>query len=230
MINTEFCEKLFESMVNHELLNIYQKQGLIATLYSPSQTEEATLGYDALFNLFSSKGARCIAFQYKICCKYKRNPKKFRKRWSVYKFNVYKSKKRAYNQHNLLVDSHKKKISSLYCAPKFVSTSDLYKYSSTNQLLRNCIFITPKIKLGKKEKQHFYVYEKDRKKVEMHSSFPIQCESFGFENSDMNIDSIKSIFRMLNDDSFGRITKDEFIEFVNDNRKDLDGIFFLLVS
>ena len=130
----EFCEKAYETFVNHELIN----NGII--LYIPSQTQENNLGYDVCF--FGKRFQICC-MQYKIV-EFVKSRRAFWKRQHIFKFTTLKdSKTQKFKQHNLLVFLNKLGINSVYCAPLFTKNSDLYNYLTSNTLIKNSALLKP---------------------------------------------------------------------------------------
>ena len=160
MKKCEFSEKLFESLLNREILNKLFKNHCTPELYSPSQTDESKKGYDAHFKGVSK---RCFAIQYKLSSQYERKNKKAKIKKNDFKIQIYKSKTNGYNQHNQLVKQNRsKKIIAFYCAPKFTTLKELQKYAKDEKLTSNCIWSIPKDSLPKWDKEsHMILHRKN---------------------------------------------------------------------
>ena len=87
---------------------------------------------------------------------------------------------------------------ALYCAPKFTTLKELYRYTSSYELCKNCLWIRPKdnvISINDKE-SHIYLYNKNKKKCELRSSNSneVECEDFntifGFNNDNIVLDDL----------------------------------------
>lgn len=147
----EFPEKLFESLVNHELMNLFSKKHSKVNLWSPSQSKEASLGYDALFETGSRK---LIAVQYKIpIYKY---AKKYK---DCFRFELHKNSKKECKQHKLLCELLDKHIIDdvAYIAPNFIEIKKLNNYSRSGTLLNHIAQIKP-VKLLSYYGNHHCVY------------------------------------------------------------------------
>ena len=147
----EFPEKLFESLVNHELINLFSKRHTKVNLWSPSQTKEASLGYDSLFEAGARK---LVAIQYKVpsyryVSKYK----------GCFKFELHKNSNKECKQHELLCELLDKHIvdNVFYIAPEFLENRKLNNYSRSGTLLKHIAQITP-TKLISYKGNHHCVY------------------------------------------------------------------------
>lgn len=151
MGKSEFSEKLYENLVNTELL---KKTGY--DIYIPSQKREEKTGIDVLFQ---SGKRKVLYLQYKIVEEYDRVPSYF-KSTKAFKFTIYKSKRNGYSQHNSLVKKVKRGLNCGYFVPCFTTYDDLYKFFHTNKLIDNSRLLQPTISLvAKKGIGHFIDFD-----------------------------------------------------------------------
>ena len=146
-----FCERLFETLTNHVLLNALDS--LSCDIYIPSQVKEAKSGLDALFH---SGKRKLLMLQYKIAEEYTKPPLKLKK--PAFHFDLHKSSK-GYVQHNLLVHKAKRYGCAGYAVPGFVTYGDLYDSYHSGKLLENSYLIVPKHIIGDK-KHHSIKFNK----------------------------------------------------------------------
>ena len=130
----EFCEKAYETFINHELIN----NGII--VYIPSQQQENNLGYDVCL---CGKRFQICCMQYKTA-EFVKSRRAFWKGQQIFKFTTLKdSKTQTFKQHNLLVFLNNLGICSVYCAPLFIKNSDLYNFLTSNTLVKNSALLKP---------------------------------------------------------------------------------------
>lgn len=197
MIKCQFSEKLFESLVNREILNKFYSKYSSISLLSPSQNQEAKTGYDACF---SGGPKRCLAIQYKLSFKYERKNVKTKIKKGDIKIDIYKSKKNGYNQHNQLVKhNNKKKIMAFYCAPRFSTLSELQDFAQRGILTSQCVWFFPSNPLPKKDKHnHIILLNSKTNKAEMRSANHFDVEVIDFDDYYCLSENIKDIEPDLN--------------------------------
>lgn len=174
MIKSEFSERLFETLVNHELLN-----QLKCDIYIPSQSKEAKSGFDALFQGGRKK---LLALQYKIVKEDKRNIDELA--LPCYRFNLHKRNR--FMQHNLLVKKANRGLLAGYAVPLFVSYDDLFSAYHSHNLLNHSRLIISHHKIYDLQ-PHFITYncseafQHSRESINLSigslSSIPNQLES-----------------------------------------------------
>ena len=134
----EFCEKMYETFVNHELLSNGCK------LWIPSQNEERQGGFDSMV---MDRHFQVCCLQYKIP-EYTKSRRPFWGGQKVFKFYAHKDvSSNKYKQHNLLVQLNRMGIQAYYCAPHFIQCSDLYNNLASLTLLSNSALLKPIYKL-----------------------------------------------------------------------------------
>lgn len=126
-----FSERLFETLVNHILLNT-----LKCDIYIPSQVKEASSGLDALFQ---RGGRKLLAIQYKVVEQYQRIPTGLTA--AAFHFDIHSKE-----QHNHLVKKSNKMLAG-YVVPAFVSYQALFDTYHNGTLLNDSYFIQPDIKI-----------------------------------------------------------------------------------
>ena len=210
MDKSEFSERLFETLVNHEILN-----QLKSDIYIPSQTNEAHLGLDALFQ---GKKRKILALQYKVVNKYKRVPFYFKT--PAFKFDLHKDKK-GYTQHNQLVEKTKRGLNAFYVIPTFITYEDLYNKYHLGDLLDNLYFILPTKKI--KDNEYHYINFDTNCTAYMHSheKISIRVNTFSdlrqlFEQSDYL--SKESFIQLFFDDEIVNQDKDQYINLQQDQQ------------
>ncbi len=209
----EFPEKLFESLVNHELMNNLLSLGLKPNMWSPSQIQEASLGYDVLFQDPLSK---IIAIQYKVP-----SYKYLRKHKNCFKFDLHKNKSNICKQHEILVNELKKGTISnvVYMAPRFMGIKELNEYVQNGSLLKH-IAVIPPARLPSYIGSHHCVYGK--KKPQFFSKEPID----GFEDS---------LYRLFfdDDDIFHNSIEERksmFKDMIDKNSEEMMGVMFYSID
>lgn len=198
MIKSEFCEKLFENLINHIIL-----QNFNVDIYIPSQNREAKSGIDALFQYGKVK---ILLLQYKVSYNYKKKPTSFNS-CNTFKFNLHKNSRGEYVQHNKLVKNTNKGLLCGYFVPVFNTYKELYNFYHNGLLLSNCRLIIPRSPI-KDSKNHFIQYD---------NSCALQCSSEKKECKMLNFNE-KSI------DALPEYTKEEFIKFILDKPESDDNI------
>lgn len=198
MEKCEFSEKLFENLVNAEILN---RGGL--DIYIPSQRKESKSGLDALFQ---TKKRKVLLIQYKISSRYELKKTPSGMNYPTYKFNIYKNKSGDHTQHNKLVEKIKKGLKCGYGVPLFHTYRELYDLYHSGQLLNFSYLISPTSKII--DNASHYVDYDDTMAIQ-HSPTKSYCEK-------------KSILIELNQSK--GFSKDEFIKQLTDsnNEKDVD--------
>ena len=193
-IKSEFCERLFETIVNHLLLNT-----LKCDIYVPSQIREAKSGLDALFHSGKKKP---LMLQYKVVEQYIKSLSGFKK--PSFHFDLHQDKNGHYTQHNLLVNKTKRHNIAGYVVPGFVTYCALYKNYHENTLLDKTYLIMPKQRIGDKhphsiqyDSDHGYQCSKEKYEVEICSLSEIKqkisnCTEVSKQDF---IDTIASIMR-----------------------------------
>lgn len=181
MIKSEFPEKIYEMLINCYFLS----KGF--DIYIPSQNKESKLGYDALFQ---NKKRKIGIFQYKVVSEYIRKPKIHSKANKVFNFEIYKSNKNGFKQHNLLVKKHLNGITCGYLVPCFVSYDNLYNFYHSNILINNSKFIKPTS----------YIYDNNRHYVSFDTNniaFQHSKEQFKF-----NISSVELLVNEIKENGY----------------------------
>ena len=209
----EFPEKLFESLVNHELMNSFSKLSKKVILWSPSQSKEASLGYDALFK---SGVKKLIAIQYKI-------PKRkySRKHIGCFRFDLHKNKRGECKQHGLLCDLLAKHVVDdvVYCVPLFVENSKLNNYARSETLTKMHVAqIRPKRLISIKGSHHC-VYDS--------RTADFYCNN----KTETNLVDFDELFFCQPDRTQIRLgsRKKLFKEIIDNNKKELFGVMFYSV-
>lgn len=153
MKQSEFCEKMFENLINHELLN----KGL--DIYIPSQRKESKSGYDALFN---GKKKKVFVLQYKVVSQYNKNTYDKMKA-EKFKYDIYGKKDKglySFNQNKALVRLNKKGIKAGYYVPSFIDYNSLFCKLHNGTLLNHSFLITPEDIIDKKV-PHYVVFDEN---------------------------------------------------------------------
>lgn len=162
---SQFSERLFETLMNHELLN-----KLKCDIYIPSQSKEAKSGLDALFQ---RRHKKLLALQYKIVIEDKRNTDKLP--LPCYRFNLHK--RNQFMQHNLLVKKAKRGLLAGYAVPLFVSYDDLFSAYHSRNLLNYSRLIIPHQKIHD-SKSHYIAYNCSKAFQHSRKATNLSIESF----------------------------------------------------
>ena len=200
----EFNEKLYETLVNHELLT--KGYGLSI----PSQRHEKHLGFDSLV---ANRHFKVCCLQYKI----PERAKSRRKFWggqTVFKFYAHKDKAwNSYAQHNLLVKANMNGIPAYYCAPYFLENSNLYNFLASNSLLAHSVLLKPIHQLLTTER---HVIEFDRYQA---YQFCDNCERIEM----VNYEEIFSGSRWFSIEEFAHVLK--VLQLDQQEEESVDSIF-----
>ena len=204
MIKSEFSERLFETLINHEIL----KQ-LGCDIFIPSQVKESKSGLDALF--FNKKRRRILALQYKVVNEYIRIPKGLKAR--AFQFVLHKDKN-GYTQHNHLFKNSLNGLNSYYVVPAFVKYNELYGSYRSGILLSKTHVISPGKKIN--DKKYHYINFDTNSNAYLHSH---EKESLQIETlSDLRI-IIEECNYWSKDSLLQLFSNNEIRNFENENNK-----------
>lgn len=193
-MKSEFCEKHYETFINHELLN----RGY--DMFIPSQKQEGELGFDAMIG--KCKQFKPLILQYKI----PRNVS-HQSTYDIFKFNIHKHNGQ-FTQHNTLVMYNRYGINAVYCAPLFYKYSDLNKYLHCNQIISNSKVIIPTTPLNSGSHHIKYTY----KGAQLFSNHGYDCECTDLESllECSQIYTVKKLESMLIECMDNVITNDKW--------------------
>ena len=187
MKKSEFPEKAYEILVDSTLLSM----GF--DIYVPSQTKEAKLGYDALFQHGKFKVG---FFQYKIVKEYHRIPYYHCFAPKAFKFDLHFTLRNKYLQHNILVRKNKGGLFACYLVPLFVRYKDLYDYYHNGSLVTsNSVALKP-IHTINDTKYHYITFD--------NKPFALQHSKEAMNVECLNINELKHLIKQTNS-----ITKEE---------------------
>lgn len=192
MIKSEFSERLFETLINHEILC-----SLGCDIYIPTQAKESQSGLDALFQ---GRKRKILALQYKVVNQYDKIPNYLKA--PAFQFNLHYDEK-GYTQHNHLAKKSIRGLNAFYAVPAFVGYKELYNNYHLKTLLDNSYLISPGREIN--DKKHHYINFDTNSTAYLHSK----------EKVSVQLKTLSDLPRILEEcDSY---SKDSLVQLLSDD-------------